>query len=125
LEKSKIMKIKYIIVSLITFAAAGCYYDKEELLYPGTGTPANCNTVPAKFGTDVSPIISTQCATAGCHNGTAAGGLVLQTHAQISTAKDIIKQRAVVEKSMPPSGPLTPAQVNVLQCWIDAGAPNN
>ncbi len=102
-----------------------CYYDKEELLYPGANRPVDCATVPAKFSADVSPIISSKCATAGCHNTTAAGGVVLQTYAQISAAKDRINVRCVVQKSMPPSGPLPQADINKIKCWIDAGAPNN
>jgi uncharacterized membrane protein len=104
---------------------AGCYYDKEELLYPGSNTAVDCNTISAKFSADVAPIISSQCATSGCHNATAAGGIVLQTHAQISAAKARIQTRALTEKTMPPSGPLPAAQVNAIQCWINSGAPNN
>jgi uncharacterized membrane protein len=119
------MKKTGLFVIVMIAVMQGCYYDKEELLYPGTNVPADCATVSAKFGADVSPLMATQCATAGCHNSAAAGGLVLQTHAQISAAKEAVRQRAIVEKSMPPAGPLTPAQVNTLKCWLDAGAPNN
>ena len=103
----------------------GCYYDKEELLYPDSNTAVDCSTVSAKFSADVAPIISSQCATSGCHDATASGGIVLQNYAQISAAKDRIQTRALTEKTMPPSGPLPAAQVNAIQCWINSGAPNN
>ena len=91
---------------LLVIATTGCYYDKEELLYPGSVIPVNCSTTSAKFGADVQPIISGRCATSGCHDVTASGGVILQTYTQISGKKDRINARAVVEKSMPTTGPL-------------------
>jgi uncharacterized membrane protein len=103
----------------------GCYYDKEELLYPGSNTPVDCSTVNAKFAANVQPLIASKCATSGCHDVTASGGLIFQNYSQISGVKDRINARAVTEKTMPPSGPLQPAEINIIKCWIEAGAPNN
>lgn len=124
------MKRKYVspVVFLLLLTAAfmqGCYYDKEELLYPGSNTPVDCSTVNAKFAANVLPLISAKCATSGCHDATASGGLVFQSYAQISGAKDRINARAVVEKTMPAAGPLQPAEINIIKCWIESGAPNN
>jgi uncharacterized membrane protein len=103
----------------------GCYYDKEELLYPGTGT-ISCTTVSAKFGTDIKPIMQNKCATSGCHNtASAAGGVILVTYAQVNGKAARINQRCVITKDMPPSAPLTPSEIASLKCWIDSGAPNN
>lgn len=103
----------------------GCYYDKEELLYPGSNNPVDCSTVEAKFSANVQPLINAKCATSGCHDATASGGLIFQNYSQISGAKDRVNARAVVEKSMPPTGPLQPAELNIIKCWIESGAPNN
>ncbi len=102
-----------------------CYYDKEDLLYPGSNQPVNCSTVAAKFSANVLPLITSKCAIGGCHDATASGGRIFQNYSQISAAKDRINARAVVEKSMPASGPLSAAEVSILQCWIESGAPNN
>jgi uncharacterized membrane protein len=107
------------------FLFPGCYYDNADSLYPGSNQPVNCATVPAKFGADISPLITAKCATAGCHNTTAAGGIILQNYTQISAAKNRINVRAVVEKSMPSSGPLSITEINSIKCWIESGAPNN
>lgn len=117
---------KYVFFSsLLIMAVTGCYYDKEELLYSGKGT-VSCSNVSAKFSTDVSVIIKNKCATSGCHDAAgSAGGTVLVTYAQISAAAARINQRAVVDKTMPTSGPLSVAEVSILKCWIDSGAPNN
>jgi len=125
------MKKKYnkTVAVLFLFAAAtvvqSCYYDKEELLYPGSNAAVDCNTVNARFSADVLPLVSTKCAITGCHDATASGGLTFGSYSQVSSAKDRINTRAVVEKTMPPTGPLQPAEINIIKCWLQNGAPNN
>ena len=124
------MKIFNFLVFLLfittVFSIAGCRYNKEELLYSGRTTHTNCTTINAKFVTDVLPLISSKCATPGCHNAaSSAGGAVLVTYSQIVALAAQIKQRSVVEKTMPSNGPLSPAEIAILKCWIDAGAPDN
>lgn len=110
-------------LSIATFLLAGCYYDKEELLYPGS--VVDCSTVNAKF-TDVMPIITSRCASGGCHNtASAAGGIVLETYDQIKTMSGRINQRVIVERTMPPGTPLPPNEIAILKCWINSGVPNN
>jgi uncharacterized membrane protein len=110
---------------LLVLSVTGCYADKEELLYPGSLQAINCSTVPASFSADVQPLISSKCAIPACHDASAAGGVILQTYTQVSSKKDRIHVRAVVEKSMPSSGALLPAEIAKIKCWIDAGALNN
>ncbi len=82
--------IQYFFAAIMVIAAiTGCYYDKEELLYPGSTAAVDCSTVQAKFGADVLPVISAKCATSGCHNGSASGGLVLQDYGQISGKRQV------------------------------------
>jgi len=99
----------------------GCYYDKEELLYPG-GT-VDCSTVSATY-TKVQAIMTNKCNT--CHSArSAAGGVVLETYDQVKAHADRINQRAIVEKTMPPAAPLATDEIAILKCWISSGAPNN
>lgn len=110
----------------ILLLSNGCYNDNAELLYGSQNI--DCNTVQAKFGTDISQIITTKCAIPGCHDANAASnpaGFSLQTYAQVSAKKDRINTRVVVEKTMPPTGPLPPAEINKIKCWIASGAQNN
>ena len=120
-----IKKINFLSAAILLTLATGCYYDKEELLYPGGNSVVDCNTVAAKFSTDVLPLVTTKCAISNCHNASAAGGMVFQNYSQISAAKARINQRVVVEKSMPPTGALSASEIAILKCWIDAGTPNN
>lgn len=100
----------------------GCYYDKEELLYPST---IDCTGVNATF-ISLKPIITANCATAGCHNAaSAAGGAVLETYDQIKAKADRINQRAIIDKTMPSDKPLSADEMAALKCWLGSGAPNN
>jgi uncharacterized membrane protein len=116
---------KQICAVLFVIIFTSCYYDKADLLNPGNSTPVNCSTVSAKFAADVNPIIQSKCSYAGCHNASAAGGLVLLNYNQINTNSAKINLRTVVQKSMPSSGALPKADLDKIQCWINSGSPNN
>lgn len=118
------MSKRVILTSLVAIAIAstGCYYDKEELLYPG-GT--NCVGAANKFS-NVNPIIQSKCAfSPSCHavGTTNAGGPL--------TSYDLIKAKAsqiklqVQTGLMPQTGSLTPTELQSIVCWVEAGAPNN
>ena len=107
---------------MLVIGVQGCYYDVAEELYPAQQT-ANCDTTRG-YALRVAPIIAGNCAISGCHvsNGQTPN---LSTYAGVSSNIDRIRQRAIVEKTMPPTGPLTPCDQQALQQWIDAGAQNN
>ncbi len=111
------------ILFVLLIMIAGCYYDKEELLYPDSRI--DCSTLSAKFS-DVSPIISQKCAGAGCHDAaTASGATVLETYDQVKAKAARINQRVITERTMPPGMTLTPAETATIKCWINSGMPNN
>lgn len=119
--------MKKLFLSTITVLLLnGCYNDNAELLYGSNNT--DCNTVQAKYGTDISQIVATKCSISGCHDANGPSnppGFSLQTYEQVSAKKDRINARVVIEKTMPPTGPLPAAEINKLACWIASGAPNN
>jgi len=109
------------IITSMTMLTAGCYYDKEELLYPGSAV--DCSTVSATY-TKVQTIMTNKCNT--CHSArSAAGGVVLETYDLVKAKAGRINQRAIVEKTMPPTAPLTTEEIAILKCWIASGTPNN
>ena len=116
----------WIIMSFITVminTIAGCYYDKEELLYPGSRV--DCSTLSATYS-KVQPILAAKCNTSGCHNARdAAGNTVLETYDQVKAKAGRINQRAIIDKTMPPGGALSAGDIAILQCWIASGTPNN
>jgi uncharacterized membrane protein len=101
----------------------GCYYDNEQKLYHLVKT--DCTTISATYKNDVSPIMTNNCSTPSCHNSANAGGVTLLTYDQTFAKVDRIKQRVLIDKTMPPSGALNPSEISIIQCWINAGAPNN
>lgn len=116
-----------VFIILISVLANSCYYDKEELLYPAGSSPGPtaCGTTPASFSADVLPLMTAKCAISGCHDATASGGFTFQNYNQISSAKELINVQAVIQKTMPASGSLSPAEINTLKCWIGNGGLNN
>ena len=110
-------------LALFILFATGCTNDKEELLNPPKQNA--CDTLNATFAT-VKSIITTKCSSSRCHGTAGAkGGVILETYDQIKSKSDRIKQRATIEKTMPPSTPLNTNDIAVLQCWFDSGMPNN
>ena len=108
----------------IIFLANGCYYDKEELLYPDA---LNCSTLNISFKTTIEPLIQTRCAITDCH---APSSTVVNGPGEL-TSYNLIKQAAVQIKSavvsgfMPENSTLTATEKRSISCWVDAGAPNN
>ena len=100
--------------------ASGCYYDVAEELYPNSGN-ANCDTSPDVYNTKIAGIMSKSCAIAGCH--VASGGTApdLSDSAIVYVNISRIQVRAVNDKTMPPSGPLSNCDINALQNWINGG----
>ena len=110
----------------VVFITNGCYNDNAEILYGPQKT--DCSTVQAKFSTDIKPIINSKCAISGCHDGNAVNNganLIFTSYALIIPHITRIQQRALIEKTMPPTGPLTSAETDKIKCWIASGALNN
>lgn len=112
-------------LTLLSVAVVGCYNDKEDLLYAKTRT-VDCSSTSASYSADVSPIMQRKCATSGCHTAAAnAGGAVLENYNQVAALAGRIRQRCIIDKTMPPGTALTNAEMAVLSCWISSGTPNN
>ncbi len=120
---SKKFLFSMLTIAFVSIAASSCYYDKEDLLY---GNNVDCSTIDSKYSTAISPLMQSKCSYSGCHDaGTAAAGVVLENHTQVAASAGRINQRCIVDKSMPPGGPLSSNETLALQCWINAGTPNN
>jgi hypothetical protein len=115
-------KITLAFMTVAAIASTGCYYDKEELLYPGG---SNCQGAANKFS-NVNPIIQSKCAfSSGCHGaGSTNGGGPLTDYNLIKNKAASIKIQ-VQTGLMPQMGSLTAAELQSIVCWIEAGAPNN
>ena len=114
-------------LALCIIAMTGC--EKEEVA---------CAT----WDGEVKTIIESTCSYSGCHSGGTTANPYLSpgsndftTYAGIKSNLDNgnFEKRALIDKNMPnamfvPAGnptELTTAQLDILQCWADAGFPEN
>jgi hypothetical protein len=125
MNKKPIFK-KVFAAFFIVIAATGCYYDKEEILYP-----QSCDTATVTYSASVAPILSASCVN-GCHSGASpSGGISLITYADVKTQVNNGKLWGAVSHAagyspMPKnSSKLSSCSLAKIKKWIDAGAPNN
>ena len=100
--------------------------------------PATAGRQSPSFSADISPILTSRCATAGCHVAGGPHGVDLRTYDSLKAGGDdgaiiiaddareseIVKQ--IVQGRMPPGGPpLEAAQTQLIIDWINEGAKNN
>jgi hypothetical protein len=118
-------------IKLIGFGALfliGCYYDKEEILYPES---ANCTSISnPSFSADVLPLLNTKCN--NCHAGSSASaGIRLDSftevikHVNNGTLMGSINQTSGFSP-MPKNGSkMSLCEIQKIQDWITAGAGGN
>ncbi len=120
---------KYLIISslAIVFAVSSCYYDVEEELYPSL----ECSTADVTYSGVVEPLIRSNCYS-GCHSAASnAGNHTLEGYAKLKSYVDNGKLMGAIKHSagfspMPKnSAKLVDCNIEKIQAWIDAGAPNN
>jgi hypothetical protein len=102
---------------------AGCYYDTEEVLYPGTF----CDTANVTYSGTVSGIVSANCATSGCHIPGGLGPGNFNNYADLKARVDngLFSNLVLVAKTMPPTYELSGCQIEQLSIWVGNGAPEN
>ena len=116
-------KTQLVILSLFLLVL-GCS-KTSDTSSTGTTTTTTCSST-ISFATDVSPIISTYCATnSSCHaTGSNNGPGALVTYTQIYNARTSIASD-VSNGVMPRGTTLSSAQKTMITCWISNGAQNN
>jgi hypothetical protein len=132
MKPKPIIKTKNIIALLVAglFVVAvsntGCYYDKEEILYPQTV----CDTANVTYSGSVIPILISNCTV--CHGGsTPSAGIKLDTYADVKVQVTNGRlwgavSQAVSFSPMPKNGTkMSTCNLTKIKKWIDAGAPNN
>lgn len=117
------MKLFLFLVSIFSIGFVSCTKDIGPNPDLVVKTTSACDTVT--FTKHILPIFNSECVT--CHS---AGGQnpELSNYTLIKTQVDggRIKARVIDGPSfMPASGRLPDNQINLIKCWLDAGAPNN
>jgi len=111
---------KLMALVIVVLTVSSCYYDNSEELYPLD--PTACKTDNLTYDVGIKPIFANNCSVSGCHV-TGAQLPVLETYAQVKANLTRIEVRALIEKSMPPAGPLSSCNQKMLAQWIADGAP--
>ena len=113
-------KIKLI---LFTLALYSCYNDNEEELYG----PVSCDVSNVTYSNEVIAIINSSCATTGCHvsGGTGPGNFTSYNDLKATVDNGTFENRVLIQKTMPPSTPLSDCDLQILQTWLDEGALQN
>lgn len=91
----------------------------------GPAPTIDCDTI--KYSAHIAPIIYSECSNA-CHKqgGTGSGPLTNYAEVYSKVQAGSFRQRVLVDKSMPfGSAGLNSKQLQIIQCWLDKGAPNN
>lgn len=118
MAKQRLLELSF----LAGFFLSSCYYDNEEELYP----LESCDLTEVTFSQDIKPIIESNCAVPGCHvPGTGRVDYTSFQGLQIVINDGRLKQRAVVQRTMPPTGPLNSCDISKIEVWLDNGALNN
>lgn len=84
-----------------------------------------CDTVT--FTKHIKPIIIANCAKSGCHEvGSLSGDFSTYPGLKGKVDNGTFNNRALVVRDMPQGGPpLSQEKIDLIKCWLAAGAPNN
>lgn len=90
---------------------------------------SECSSLNVTYSSDIAGIITTNCfsnGTTNCHvSGSSFGDFTSYEGLKQKADKGTLKTRVIDLKIMPPSNPLSTENITKIQCWLDAGAPNN
>jgi hypothetical protein len=124
------MRKSLLFLSVLLFSVVlldGCYYDVESELYPGN---INCNPDDFTFSGRVLPIVEQYCLP--CHSqAQGSGGIVLEGFTNIRNSAVAGSLLCAIQHTagcspMPKnSAKLSDCDINAIQAWVDAGAPEN
>ena len=119
--------LKFSILFLVILLLQSCYYDKAYDLLPGIEP---CDTTLFTYNGDVKPVLLQNCM--DCHSTeNQSAGVILDTYEGTKIIADNGSLSGVINHKngfspMPKNGPqLDPCTIQIIELWIDDGAPNN
>ena len=111
---------------ILSVSTTGCYYDKEDILYP----QSSCDTANVTYSSSVVPVLISNCTV--CHGGnTPSAGIKLDTYSDVKIQVTNGRlwgavSQAVSYSPMPKNGTkMSSCNLIKIKKWIDAGALNN
>ncbi len=121
------MKILSITSGIAFLLLIGLLHSCEDNTDAPEPTPAfNCATTELTYEADIRAIVQSNCATPGCHvSGFANGDFTSFDEVQLAVNDGSFRSSVLVSRVMPPSGPLSQNDRDLIDCWLEAGAPEN
>lgn len=114
---------KFLAITTSVFLSATLFFSctQDEVTENAPTSIEDCSK-DFTYDADIANIISTNCA--GCHQ---PGGNSpnLTSFAEVESALERVEARALIQKTMPPSAPLSEGDQEKLDCWIKQGNPEN
>ena len=114
----------------LTALINSCYYDKGELLYPGSAGGPCADTTASSYSKKVVPVFQQYCYS--CHTGSfPSGNILMGTYTADRAVAQTGKLYGSVSHTsgyspMPQSGGmLSNCQIAAIKQWIDSGMLNN
>jgi hypothetical protein len=110
------------IFSSVLLSIVACKNEKG----PVPMTPAPTSDTVVHYSFTIQPIVTLNCAIPHCHNaGSVDGDFTSYAGIHTKAANGTLLNRVVTLKNMPPTGPLSDADISRVNSWIQQGAPNN
>lgn len=106
----------FVMVLVGTLSSCGFYRPKNQ------DGGFSFNQSELSFDLVKSRVLAPRCV--ACHNSASAkGGVILDNYDDVKANLGRIETAALVNQTMPPTGPLSDSSKELLRAWIDAGAP--
>lgn len=108
-------------------SAWGQWIYLDNITINATSGSSDCDKIT--YAKEIQPIIQNSCATVGCHvpNGSAPTDYTFFENVKADAENGSLKKRMIDGNPnfMPPSGKMDAATLDKVNCWLNAGAPNN
>lgn len=121
-------KLKIVTTIALVLILSGCYFDKEDQLYPiSTGT--GCDTTNVTYSASIKTIFDNNCAMSGCHDAQTKSfgydlsdynGSVASTQGRLLGAINHQNGFSAMPKGM---AKLSDCDISKITAWINAGTP--
>ena len=101
------------------FMLQSCSKDQVEIIAPvDPPVPTRCDSLAVTYTKDIEQIITDNCIM--CHSSQAP---ILGSYTAAKNHADAIHRETVTERTMPVGFTLTDAQIELINCWKEAGYP--
>ena len=120
-------RAKSISVIALILVLSGCYFDKEDQLYPMSTT--GCDTTNVTYTATIKPILDNSCAISGCldaqtksfgHDLSSYNGSVASSQGRLLGAINQQNGFIAMPKGM---AKLSDCDISKITAWINAGTP--